>query len=83
MSEEISLADVITEAVSAYLAEADEPAMLNGFVFACSALDAEGGTNLRIANPLSQGYHETLGMIGFAEECVRYDIRDALAEDAG
>lgn len=78
--DEISLADVIADAVSDYLAGRDRPAMLNGFVFACSTVDTDGGANLQFSYPETQPYHQSLGLVGFAEEYVRDDIREVFAE---
>lgn len=83
MSEEISLASAISSAVSEYFGSAEDSSMVTGFIIAVSTIDTDGQQGIGVAYPETQGFHQSLGLLGFAEEYIRDDIRMTFEEMRG
>ena len=74
MDENPTLSAAVFNAISEWLGN---DSLLTGFMLVTSELGSEGVQNIRVCSPDTQPYHTSLGLIGFAEEYVRDDIRTA------
>lgn len=80
MDENPTLGETVFNAIADWLGN---ESMLTGFLLVTSELGSDGGQNIRVIQPDTQPYHTSLGMVGFAEEYVRDDIRTAFLADFG
>lgn len=74
MDENPTLSEAVFNAISDWLGDS---AMATGFLLVVPTVDADGGNSLRTVTPDTQPYHVSLGLVGFAEEYIRDDIRTA------
>jgi hypothetical protein len=77
VDENLSLADVFTRAAADYFAGQDDPGMLNGFVVVAEVIRSSGETQLVVTRPETQGYAQTLGLVGVADMSARDDVTAA------
>lgn len=80
MEENPTLSEAVFNAISNWLGN---DAMLTGFILITSELGSDGGQQLRCVTPETQPFHNSLGLVGYAEEFIRDDIRTAFLADFG
>lgn len=54
--------------------------MVTGFVLAVEGFESDGAQGATVIHPESQPTYRTLGLLGWADEWVRDDVRRAFAE---
>lgn len=80
MDENPTLGEAVFNAISDWLGS---DAMLTGYILITSELGSDGAQNLRVSFPDTQPFHNSLGLVGYAEEYIRDDIRTAFLADFG
>lgn len=81
MDENPTLSEAVFSAIAEWLGDSGMP---TGFIAVVPTMDSDGSSSLRVLQPDNQPYHTSLGLIEFAGEYVRDDIRTAfLAEPFG
>lgn len=84
MDDGTSFSDQILEAVSAALsAVMDGSVIVTGFVLAAEFISGEGDVELTVTHPSEQSTARTLGLVGFADEWIRDDMRVSFRNLAG
>lgn len=78
MDENPTLSEAVFSAISNWLGD---DALATGFFLMVPTMDADGGQSVRVCAPDTQPFHISLGLIAFAEEYVRDDIRTAFLAD--
>lgn len=78
MEENPTLSEAVFNAISDWLG-AD--ALATGFLLVVPTVDADGGNSLRVVTPDTQPFHISLGLVAFAEEFIRDDVRTAFMAD--
>ena len=72
MEENPTLSEAVFDSISEWLGT---DALATGFLLVVPTMDADGGSSIRVCVPDTQPYHSSLGLVGFAEEYIRDDIR--------
>lgn len=80
MDENPTLSEAVFNAVSEWLGS---DALATGFLLVVPTVDADGSNSLRLSAPDTQPFHVSLGLIGYAEEYIRDDIRTAFLSSFG
>jgi hypothetical protein len=80
VDENPTLSEAVFSAISNWLGD---DGLATGFFLVVPTMDSDGGSSVRVVAPDQQPYHVSLGLLGFAEEYVRDDIRTAFLADFG
>jgi hypothetical protein len=80
VDENPTLSEAVFAAVSDWLGN---DGLATGFLLVVPTMDSDGTQSLRVCTPDTQPYHTSLGLVGFAEEFIRDDIRTAFLADLG
>lgn len=78
MSEQPSLADVVDAALGEYFAKSDMPGIVTAFTLVIERVRADGNTGITVVSPDQQSPSRTLGLVGWADEHTRDEIRYTL-----
>lgn len=74
MDENPTLSEAVFSSISDWLGDSG---LATGFLLVVPTVDADGGNSLRVCTPDTQPFHTSLGLVAFAEEYIRDDIRTA------
>lgn len=75
MNEQPSLAEVVDRAIADYFANSEMPGIVTAFALVIERVRGDGNPGLTTVTPWDQTPARTLGLLGWAEEETRDEIR--------
>lgn len=81
MEDQPSLSDAVLTAISDWFTKAGSPGIVTGFALAMERVREDGNPGITVVTPDDQSPARTLGLVGWAEEHTRDEIRYVLNAD--